>query len=88
MRLQLVTKEGTPLPGKPQLFTVQATRFGRALLFLIGGALGVLVLTSLARWVRRGLKADADGGTHDGGAQDGAATDSASGADDRSGVSR
>jgi hypothetical protein len=55
LKLQLVTKDGIPL-GKPQSFTVQATRFGRALLILIAAALGVLVLTSLARWVRRGLK--------------------------------
>jgi hypothetical protein len=95
MRLQLVTREGKPLPGRPQLFTVQATRYGRALLFLIGGALGVLVLTSLARWVRRGLKADAavpgavaDGETRDGGSQDGTATDNADGADERPGVIR
>ena len=60
MQLQLVTKDDIPL-GKPQSFTVQATRFGRALLILIGAALGVLVLTSLARWVRRGLKDEASG---------------------------
>jgi len=75
MQLQLVTKDGMALPGPPQTFSVQATRFGRALLILIGAALGVLVLTSLARWVRRGLR-------------DGAVKDGAGGADDRSGVSR
>jgi hypothetical protein len=95
MRLQLVTREGTPLPGNPQLFTVQATRFGRALLFLIAAALGVLVLTSLARWVRRGLKAGTDvpaaaagGEGQDGTAQGDAPADNASGTDERSGVSR
>lgn len=56
LQLQLVTRWGIPLPGKLQPFSVQATRYGRALLILIGAALGVLVLTSLARWVRRGLK--------------------------------
>lgn len=71
LQLQLVTAKGIPLPGKLQPFSVQATRYGRALLILIGAALGVLVLTSLARWVRRGLKDGATG--KDGpGNQDGA----------------
>jgi hypothetical protein len=61
MQLQLVTKEGMPLPEEPQMFSVQSTRFGRALLILIGAALGVLVLTSLARWIRRGFKDGASG---------------------------
>jgi hypothetical protein len=90
LRLQLVTKYGIPLPGKPQPFSVQATRFGRALLILIGAALGVLVLTSLARWVRRGLK-DGAGHKDDGSGRDEAGgagqADGASGADERSGVS-
>jgi hypothetical protein len=99
IRLQLVTREGRPLPGRPQPFSVEATHFGSALLFLIAAALGVLVLTSIARWVRRGLKAGpavpgavtddgTDGGPRDGTARDGAGTDDASGADERSGVSR
>ena len=77
LQLQLVTKNDIPLPGRLQPFSVQATRYGRALLILIGAALGVLVLTSLARWVRRGLKDGATGkdgaGSKDGaGNQDGA----------------
>jgi hypothetical protein len=76
LQLQLVTRYNIPLPGKLQPFSVQATRYGRALLILIGAALGVLVLTSLARWVRRGLKDGATGkdgaGNRDGaGNQDG-----------------
>jgi hypothetical protein len=53
MQLQLQTENGSPLTGTSQLLSVQATRYGRALLVLIAAALGVLVLTSVARWIRR-----------------------------------
>jgi hypothetical protein len=55
MRLQLTTWNGTPLGTKQSFSTlsIESTRFGRALLIVIAGALGVLVLSSLARWVRR-----------------------------------
>ena len=39
--------------------TVLSTRYGRAILFLIGAAIGVLVLTSVYRGVRRWLHDDA-----------------------------
>lgn len=53
MQLQLVTvKDGLPL-GTAQSLSVEVTRYGRALLVLIAAALGVLVLTSVARWLRR-----------------------------------
>ncbi|HWG00385.1 MAG TPA: DUF6049 family protein [Trebonia sp.] len=55
MQLQLVTKNGSPLTWTTQTLSVQATRYGRALLILIGAALGVLVLTSVARWLRQWL---------------------------------
>jgi Family of unknown function (DUF6049) len=55
MQLQLVTKNGSPLTWTTQTLSVQATRYGRALLILIGAALGVLVLTSGARWLRQWL---------------------------------
>jgi hypothetical protein len=55
MQLELVTKNGSPLTWTTQTLSVQATRYGRALLILIGAALGVLVLTSGARWVRQWL---------------------------------
>jgi hypothetical protein len=55
MQLQLQTKDGSPLTWTSQLLSVQATRYGRALLVLIAAALGVLVLTSVARWIRRWL---------------------------------
>jgi Family of unknown function (DUF6049) len=55
VRLELLTKNGSPLtwPEASQLLSVESTRYGRTLLVLIGAALGVLVLTSVARWVRR-----------------------------------
>jgi Family of unknown function (DUF6049) len=55
MQLQLQTEDGSPLTWTSELLSVQATRYGRALLVLIAAALGVLVLTSLARWIRRWL---------------------------------
>lgn len=53
LRLQLVTQNGTSLPWTQQPLTIQVTRYGRALIFLIGGALGVVVLASGLRWARR-----------------------------------
>ena len=55
MQLQLQTEDGSPLTWTSQSLSVQATRYGRALLVLIAAALGVLVLTSMARWIRRWL---------------------------------
>jgi hypothetical protein len=49
----LQTKDGSPLTWTSQSLSVQATRYGRALLILIAAALGVLVLTAVARWIRR-----------------------------------
>ncbi len=53
LQLQLVTKHGLHMAWTAQSMSVQATRYGRALLVLIGAALGVLVLAAVARWVRR-----------------------------------
>jgi hypothetical protein len=53
LRLQLVTRNGSPLSSPSQPLTVQVTRYGRALIILIGAALGVVVLASGARWVRQ-----------------------------------
>lgn len=62
LQLQLVTKNGSPLNwSQTKSMSVQATRYGRALLVLIAAALGVLVLTSVARWIRRLKGARADG---------------------------
>jgi hypothetical protein len=61
MQLQLQTKDGSPLTWTSQSLSIQVTRYGRAMLVLIAAALGVLVLTSAARWIRRWMH---DGGAH------------------------
>jgi len=58
VQLKLVTADGAPLTWTAQLVSVEVTRFGRSLLIIIGGALGVLVLTSVYR-LRRKRKAAA-----------------------------
>ena len=57
IRLSLTSANGTPLTFADKSFTVVSTRYGRAILFLIGAAIGVLVLTSVYRAVRRSLNA-------------------------------
>jgi hypothetical protein len=57
IRLSLTSANGTPLTFADRSFTVVSTRYGRAILFLIGAAIGVLVLTSGYRGVRRWLNA-------------------------------
>ena len=59
IRLSLSSANGTPLAFTRTELTVESTRYGRAILFLIGAAIGILVLTSVYRGVRRRL--------HDGG---------------------
>ena len=56
--LSLETAEGKPLPLPPTPLTVESTRYGRTILFLIFAAIGVLVLTSVFRGVRRRLHPD------------------------------
>jgi len=58
IRLSLSSANGTPLPFTRTQLTVESTRYGRAILFLIGAAIGVLVLTSVYRGVRRRLRDD------------------------------
>jgi Family of unknown function (DUF6049) len=58
IKLSLSTADGTLLPLQPTTLTVQSTRYGRTILFLIGAAIGVLVLTSVFRGVRRRLHPD------------------------------
>jgi len=57
IRLSLTTANGKPLTLPQTSLTVESTRYGRAILFLIGAAIGVLVLTSVFRGVRRRLRA-------------------------------
>ena len=58
IQLSLTTVHGKALPLPVTSLTVQSTRYGRAILFLIGAAIGVLVLTSVFRGVRRRMRAD------------------------------
>ena len=57
IKLSLTSADGTALPFETSL-TVLSTRYGRAILFLIGAAIGVFVLTSVYRAVRRWLHDD------------------------------
>ena len=59
IHLSLTSANGTPLTFTDTQLTVLSTRYGRAILFLIGAAIGVLVLTSVYRGVRRRLHDDA-----------------------------
>jgi Family of unknown function (DUF6049) len=82
IRLSLTTADGKQLPSADDAqLTVQSTRYGRAILFLIGAALGVLVLTSGYRGVRRWLsRADSDGESHPSAAAPGSVVTGTSGA--------
>jgi hypothetical protein len=53
VQLQLQTEDRLPLTWTTQSLSVQVTRFGRFLLIIIGGALGILVLTSVYRLRRK-----------------------------------
>lgn len=53
IQLSLASADGTPLPFGGAKLTVLSTRYGRAILVLIAAAIGVLVLTSVFRGVRR-----------------------------------
>jgi hypothetical protein len=61
LQLELQTRNGSPLTWTSQSLNIEVTQYGRALLVLIAAALGVLVLASVARWIRRRLNI---GGTH------------------------
>jgi len=65
VRLQLVTQDGSPLSWTVQPLSVEVTRFGRLLLIIIGGALGILVLTSAYRLRRKRLAGASSGGSAD-----------------------
>jgi hypothetical protein len=55
LRLQLLTKNGSPLTwiGASRPLSVEVTRFGRLILVIIFGALGVLVLATVLRLRRK-----------------------------------
>jgi hypothetical protein len=66
IQLTLTTVHGLALPLRPTSLTVQSTRYGRAILFLVGAAIGVLVLTSIFRGFRRRMRADRQVAPEDG----------------------
>jgi len=55
LRLRLVTPEGAPLSAQATVY-IQATHYGTLALVIIGTALGIFVLTSVTRAVRRRRK--------------------------------
>jgi hypothetical protein len=73
VRLQLATVDGSPLTWTAQPLSVEVTRFGEKLLIVIGGALGILVLTSAYRLRRKRLAGARSGGTADDTAEGGGA---------------
>jgi hypothetical protein len=67
IRLSLTSADGTPLPVATKSLTVLSTRYGRAILFLIGAAIAVMILASGYRGVRRWLHADTQVASDDAG---------------------
>jgi Family of unknown function (DUF6049) len=64
LRFRLLTPQGVPFSAQTTM-TVQATNYGTLALVIIAAALGVFVLTAVARGLRRARRArrqDADGG--------------------------
>ena len=57
IQLQLVNRDGKQIPFVTASLTVHSTRYGQAILILIAGAIGLLVLASLFRAWRRWLGA-------------------------------
>ena len=64
VQLQLMTQDGSPL-GSAKSLSVEVTQFGRLLLIIIGGGLGILVLTSAYRLRRRRLAGTRNGDSTD-----------------------
>ena len=59
IQISLTSADGRPLTFvRGNSLTVQSTRYGRAILVLIAAAIGVLLLTSVYRGVRRWLDGD------------------------------
>jgi len=73
VQLELATHNGSPLAWTTQSLSVEVTRIGRSLLIIIGGALGILVLTSAYRLRRKRLTGTKNGGNADGTADAGGA---------------
>jgi Family of unknown function (DUF6049) len=56
IQLRLLTPQGVPIPGSDAKLKVRATAFGTLALVIVAVALGVLVITFVARVLRRGLR--------------------------------
>jgi Family of unknown function (DUF6049) len=56
VQLRLLTPQYTPIPFSDRNLRVRSTAFGALALVIIAVALGVLVLTSVARIIRRGIR--------------------------------
>ena len=56
LTLTLLAPDGQPLPGTTAQLTVDATHFGTTALVIIAVAIGVFVITSVARAIRRGIR--------------------------------
>jgi Family of unknown function (DUF6049) len=65
VQLQLATQDGSPLSWTARSLSIDVTRVGRFLLTIIGGALGLLVLTSVYRLRRKRLASARAGGSGD-----------------------
>jgi hypothetical protein len=63
VQLQLVTQDGSPLMAES--LSIEVTRVGRFLLTIIGGALGILILTSVYQLRRKRLARARSQGTAD-----------------------
>ena len=61
IELRLLGRNGKPLPVAPVSLSVQSTQFGSTLLIIIYAALGIGVLTAIARAIRRALRDDPPG---------------------------
>ena len=69
IQVSLTTADGTALLPvvDAKSLTVLSTRYGRAILFLIAAAIGVMILTSVYRGIRRWLRAESHVAAEDAG---------------------
>jgi hypothetical protein len=69
LQLQLLTKDGTPLTWQhaSEPLSVEVTRFGRTILVVVVGALGVLVLATALRLRRKRRGGESEAGSDDAG---------------------
>jgi Family of unknown function (DUF6049) len=66
LRLSLLAPDGQPLPGPSAQLIVDATHFGTTALVIIAIAIGVFVISMIARAIRRGTRGNEAGPPADG----------------------